>query len=324
MKAVTAACCAAGLAVLFTLHAAEGAADYPVRPVRLITPTLPGGTTDILARLFGAKLAEKFQQQVVVDNRASASGVIAGEITARAQPDGYTFYLTYVQHNVNAIINPRLPYHPVNDFTPVSQLTAAGMVLAVHPSVPPVNAREFIEWSRGYKGALNYGSAGNGSGGHLAGELFNSMAGVKSQHIAYRGAGPAMVDLVGGQYPYGFIGMQGAQAVIRSGKVRALAVTTPQRVGVLPDVPTLAESGLPGFEVLGWYGVLAPARLPPDILGLWHRELTAILQRPDIRERITADGAEPVGSAPAEFRKFMHDDLAKWTRVIRQSGAKID
>src|SRR6267378_6672504 len=209
---------------------AAGAAlsqDYPSRPIRLVTPAAPGGTTDLLARLVGAKLGEVFGQQVMVDNRASASGVIAGEITAKAPPDGYTLLLAYHQHTINAALSPSLPYHPVNDFTPITQLTRAGLLLVVHPSSPPRTLQEFVDWTRKRSGELNYGSAGLGSGGHLAGELYKQMAGIKAEHIPYKGSGPALMDLVGGRYDYNFAGLQAAQTQVRGGKLRALAVTTP-------------------------------------------------------------------------------------------------
>ena len=305
--------------VVFALVAALQAhaqSNYPNRPIRLITPAAPGGTTDILARLFGARMSETFKQQFVVDNRASASGVNAAEIVARAPADGYTLFLPFIQHTVNAALNPNLPYKVVDDFTPVSQLTAGGMMLLVPLSSPVKNLKEFIEWSKSYKGALNYGSAGLGSGGHLAGELYNQMAGVKAQHIPYKGAGPAMIDLVGGQYQFGFAGMQGSQVLVRAGKLRALAVTTPKRVAVLPDLPAMAEV-LPGFDVMGWYGVLGPARLPKDIVAKLHDELVRILALPDVRERILADGSEPVGSTPEAFRKYLLADAAKWAKLIK-------
>ena len=297
--------------------------DYPSRPIRLITPAAQGGTTDLLARVFGARLSDAFKQQVLVDNRASASGVIAGEMTAAAPPDGYTLLLAYHQHTVNAALNPKLPYHPVNSFTPITQLTSAGLMLVVHPSAPVKNLAEFMEWTKNFKGALNYGSAGNGSGGHLAGELYKQMTGVKAEHIPYKGSGPAMMDLVAGQYQYNFAGLQGAQTLVRSGKLRALAITTPKRVAALPDLPAVAEA-LPGFEVVGWYGVIGPPNLPKPIVTRLNEELTRIVNLPDVRERILADGSEPVGSTPEEFRQFMLADLAKWAKVVRESGAKLD
>ena len=297
--------------------------DYPSRPIRLITPAAQGGTTDLLARVFGARLAEVFKQQVVVDNRASASGVIAGELTANAPPDGYTLLLAYHQHTINAALNPNLPYHPVNSFTPITQLTSAALMLVVNPATPVRSLEEFLSWTRNYPGPLNYGSAGNGSGGHLAGELYKLMTGVKAEHIPYKGSGPAMMDLVAGQYHYNFAGIQGAQALVRSGKLRALAITAPRRLAALPDLPAVAEM-LPGFEVVGWYGVIGPANLPGPIVTRLHEELAKVLGQPEVRERIVADGSEPIGSTPGEFRQFMLADLAKWAKVVKQSGAKLD
>ena len=313
------------LAATLALFGAQALAqdDYPSKPIRLITPAAQGGTTDILARVFGAKLSETYKQQVLVDNRASASGVIAGEMVANAAPDGYTLLLAYHQHTVNAALNSKLPYHPVNNFTPITQLTSAGLMLVVHPSSPPQTLAEFIEWTKNFKGALNFGSAGVGSGGHLAGELYKQMTGVKAEHVAYKGAGPAMMDLVAGQYHYNFSGLQGAQTLIRGGKLRGLAITTPRRVAALPDVPAVAEA-LPGFEVVGWYGVIGPANMPRAVVAKLHGELIRILSLPDIRQRILADGSEPVGSSPEDFRQFMLADLAKWAKVVKESGAKID
>jgi tripartite-type tricarboxylate transporter receptor subunit TctC len=311
-------------AALLLLAAAPSLAqDFPSRPVRLITPTAQGGTTDILARLFSARLTEIWKQPVVVDNRASAAGVVAGELTAQAAPDGHTLLLAYHQHTVNAALNPQLPYHPVDDFTPITQLTSAGLYLVVNPSSPPRTLDEFIAWTKTFQGALNFGSAGIGSGGHLAGELYKQMTGVKAEHIPYKGAGPAMADLVAGQYHYNFSGLQGAQVQVRAGRLRGIAVTTPRRIPAMPDVPAMAES-LPGFEVVGWYGVIGPRNLPQPILSRLHTELVKVLNQPDVRERIVADGSEPVGSSPEEFRRFMHADLTKWAKVVKESGAKLN
>jgi len=316
-------------ALLFPLALAFAASakaqqDYPTRPIRLITAAAQGGTSDILARSFAAHLTETFKQPVVVDNRASASGVIAGELTANAPPDGYTLLLVYHQHTVNAALNPKLPYHPVNSFTPITQLTTAGLMLVVNPAATPVkDIKEFVEWTKYFKGPLNYGSAGNGTGGHLAGELYKMMTGVKAEHIPYKGSGPALMDLLAGQYQFNFAGIQAAQVQVRAGKLRGLAVTTPKRLAALPDLPAMAEV-LPGFEVVGWYGIVGPARLPKPIVTRLHDELVRILNRPDIRERIVADGSEPAGTTPEEFRRFMLADLAKWAKLVKESGAKLD
>ena len=313
-------------AMLAALCMAQGYAqtgDYPNRPIRLITPAQPGGTTDILARVFGARLAETYKQQIVVDNRASAAGVIAGELTARAAPDGYTLFMAYHQHTVTAALNPKLPYHAVNDFTPISQLTRAGLILVINPSSPPKNLKEFIDWTKNFKGALNFGSAGTGSGGHLAGELYNLATGIKAAHIPYKGSAPSLIDLAAGQYHYNFVGMQAAQALVKGGKLRALAVTAPKRVGAYKDLPAVAEL-LPGFEVVGWYGVMGPAKLPKPIVAKLHGDLVKFLHAPDIRDRIVADGSEPVGSEPEAFRLYLLADMAKWAKLVKESGAKLD
>lgn len=297
-------------------------ANYPNHPIRFIVPAAPGGTTDTLARLFGAKMTDELHEQVVVDNRASASGVLAGDIVAHAEPDGYTLFLPYHQHTVNAALLSKLPYHPVNDFTPITQLTAAGLLLVVNPSSPPRDFKQFIEWTKNYKGPLNFGSAGVGSGGHLAGELYKIMTGVKAQHIPYKGTGPALSALLGGEYQYNFAGMLAASHMAKDGRLRAIAVTTPTRVPAMPNVPTIAESGLPGFEVVGWYGVMAPAKLPAPLVTRLHTLLTNILKQPDIQKTIFNDGATPVGSTPAAFRQYLLADMAKWQKVVKASGAK--
>jgi tripartite-type tricarboxylate transporter receptor subunit TctC len=316
----------AALSLLSAVAYGQGSKDgtnYPTRPVRFITPAAPGGTTDILARLFSARLTEVFKQQFIVDNRASANGVIAAELTKAAPPDGYTLFLAYHQHTVNAALNSKLPYHAVNDFTAVTQLTRAGLMLVVHPSNPAKNVKEFVDWTKSYQSPINFGSAGNGSGGHLAGELYKLVTGIKAQHIPYKGSGPALTALAGGEYHFNFAGMQAAQGLVRGGKLRGIAVTTPKRIAALPDVPAMAEV-LPGFEVVGWYGVMAPPHMPKPILMRLYTEIINVLNRPDTRERILADGSEPVGSSPEDFTQFLLADLDKWAKVVKQSGAKLD
>ena len=300
--------------------AAQG--EFPNRTIRLITPAAPGGTTDILSRLVAAKLTETMGQQVIVDNRASASGVNAGEITARAAPDGHTLLLVYHQHTINAALNAKLPYHPVNDFTPISQLTSAGLFLVVNPSTPAKTPKEFLDWTRSLKGSINFGSAGIGSGGHLAGELYNLMAGIKAQHIPYKGSGPALADLVGGQYHYNFAGMQAAQSLVRAGRLRGIAVSNPKRIAAMADVPAMAEV-LPGFELVGWYVIAGPAKMPKPLVSRLNTELLRFLAMPDVRERILADGSEPVGNDPETFRKYMLADMIKWAKLVKESGAKL-
>jgi tripartite-type tricarboxylate transporter receptor subunit TctC len=311
------------MTVLLVVAAPLAAQEYPSKPIRLITPAAQGGTTDILARIFGQKLTEAWGQQVVVDNRASAAGVIAGQLTAQAAPDGYTLLLAYHQHTVNAALNPKLPYHPVNDFTPITQLTSAGLMLVINPKSPPQNLQEFVAWTRSFQGALNFGSAGIGSGGHLAGELYKLLAGVKAEHIPYKGSGPAIADLIAGQYHFNFAGLQPAQVQVRAGRLRGIAVTTPKRLPASPDIPAMAEA-VPGFEVVGWYGVIGPAHMPQPLVQKLHGELVRILNMPDVKSRIEGDGSEPVGSSPEEFRRFMHADLEKWAKVVKESGAKLE
>ena len=298
------------------------AADYPSRPVRIITPAAPGGTTDFLARLLAAHLTKVWNQQIIVDNRASASGVNGAEITKDSLPDGYTLFIPYHQHTVNAAIIPKLPYHPVNDFTPITQMTAAGLLLVVNPSHPAKTAKDFVQWTKTTKEPINFGSAGIGSGGHLAGELYNLMVGIKSQHIPYKGTGPAAVGLISGEYHYNFMGLAGAFTHVRSGKLRGIAVSNGKRLGTAPDIPAMNEV-LPGFEVVGWYGVAAPAKLPKPILTKIHTEIANYVKSPEFAKIADANGSEPVTNSPEVFRQFMLDDMKKWADVVKRSGAKF-
>ena len=298
------------------------AADYPSRPVRIITPAAPGGTTDFLARLLAAHLTKVWNQQVIVDNRGSASGVNGAEITKDSLPDGYTLFIPYHQHTVNAAIIPKLPYHPVNDFTPITQMTAAGLLLVVNPSHPAKTAKDFVQWTKTTKEPINFGSAGIGSGGHLAGELYNLMVGIKSQHIPYKGTGPAAVGLISGEYHYNFMGLAGAFTHVRSGKLRGIAVSNAKRLANAPEIPAMNEV-LPGFEVVGWYGVAAPAKLPKPILTKIHTEIANYVKSPEFAKIADANGSEPVTNSPEVFRQFMLDDMKKWADVVKRSGAKF-
>lgn len=302
---------------------AAPAADWPARPIRFVTPAAPGGTTDTLSRIFSARMTETLGTQVIVDNRGSASGVLAAQIVNTAAPDGYTLLMAYHQHTVNAALM-KLPYHPVNDFTPITQLTEAGLVLVVNPSSPAKNFKEFLAWTRGFKGALNFGSAGLGSGGHLAGELYKIQAGVKADHIPYKGAGPSFIALMGGEYHYNFGGLAGALPLARAGKLRAIAVTTEKRIPGYEDIPTVRESGLPNFVVVGWYGVITPPKLPKALVTRLHAELVKVLNEPVTNKRVTGLGGTPVGNDPETFRKFMLADMNKWADVVKKSGAKAE
>lgn len=309
--------------VLPTLTHAVAADAYPNRPIRIITPAQPGGTTDFLARLLSAHFTDTWKQQAIVDNRGSASGVNAAEITQHAAPDGYTLIVAYHQHTINAALLSKLPYHPVNDFTPISQMTEAGTLLVVHPSHPAKNLKEFITWSKSIKDPINFGSAGVGSGGHLAGELYNLMLGIKAQHIPYKGTGPALIDLVAGQYHFNFTGLTGGVTLVKAGRLRAIAVSAPKRVKSLPDLPAMSEV-LPGFTVVGWYGLLGPAQLPKPLVSRIHAQTVALVRSPAFIERMTALGSEVVGSEPQAFRQFMLADLNKWSDLVKRAGIKVN
>ncbi len=300
---------------------AQAADAYPNRPVRIITPANPGGTTDFLARMLAAHLTKAWGQQAIVDNRGSASGVNGAEITKESAPDGYTLFIPYHQHTVNAALIKKLPYHPVNDFTPISQMTAGGVLLVVNPSHPAKNAKEFVQWAKATQDPINFGSAGIGSGGHLAGELLKLKLGIQATHIPYRGTGPAIVGLLAGEYHFNFMGLTGAFGQVRAGKLRAIAVSAPKRLESAPDIPSLSEV-VPGFEVMGWYGVMAPAKLPKPLLNKIHAEVVNLVKSPEFIKIMGNLGSEAVSSTPEEFRKFMLDDMKKWADVVKRAGIK--
>lgn len=310
------------LGLAMPLAPAQAADNYPSRPVRIVTPAAPGGTTDFLARLLAAHLTKAWGQQAIVDNRGSASGVNGAEIVQQSAPDGYTLLIPYHQHTVNAAILPKLPYHPVNDFTPITQMTAGGLLLVVNPSHPAKTARDFVQWSKTTKDPINFGSAGIGSGGHLAGELYKLMTATQAQHIPYKGTGPASIALISGEYHFNFMGLTGAFAQVRAGKLRGIAVTGPKRLKAAPDIPAMAEV-LPGFEVVGWYGVVAPARLPKPLLIRLHTEISKFVKSPEFGKVAEANGSEPVTNSPEEFRQFMLADMKKWADVVKRSGIKF-
>ena len=303
---------------------ASAAEAYPDKPIRLIVPQPPGGTSDILARVLALKLAENLRQQIIIDNRAGASGTIGTDLAAKSPPDGYTLVLVYTTHATTPGIYGKLPYDPVADFAPITLAAAAPLLLVVHPKIPVTSVKELIAYAKTRPGELNFCSAGNGSGSHLAGELFNTMTGVKLTHIPYKGSGLAITELIGGQVQLMFAGIVPIDPHVKSGRVRSIAVSSAKRSVAIPQVPTIAESGLPGFEVVGWYGVLAPARTPHPIVVRLHNELVKILQTQDIRDRLLSEGAEPVGNTPAEFTAFIKTDIGRWAKVIKAAGAKLD
>jgi len=323
MRRLAVVCLLLACPMLWTASHAQSSGDFPNRPVRIITPAQPGGTTDFLARLLAAHFTEAWKQQAIVDNRGSASGINAAEITKNSSPDGYTLMVVYHQHTINAIIQSKLPYHPVNDFTPIGQMTEAGTLLVVNPAHPAKNLKEFVDWTKSTKEPINFGSAGIGSGGHMAGELYKLATGVNAQHIPYKGTGPALIDLMAGQYHFNFTGLTGGITQVKAGKLRAIAVSAPKRLKSLPDVPAVAEA-LPGFSVVGWYGLMGPPQLAKPLITKIHAETMNLVKSPEFVKRMTSLGSEIVGSNPEDFRQFMLADLKKWADLVKRSGMKFN
>lgn len=313
----------AWLALAAGVQAAD-AVKYPTKPIRMLVPAPPGGTTDLLARIVGAKLSENWNSQVVVDNRGGAGGVVAADILAKSDADGHTLMMAYTAHTVNAALHPKLPYRVIDDFQAVTQVTQAGLMLVVTPTLPVKSVKELIAYGKANPGKLSFSSAGNGSGGHVAGELFKMMTGVQAQHIPYKGTGPSLIDLMAGHIPMSFAGLLPVQPHVKAGKVRALAVTSLERIRSFPDIPTVSEAGIPGFEVVGWYGVLAPRAIPKPVLDKLHGEIVKIVRVKDIEDRLTFEGSVVVASTPAEFTKFLRADLAKWQKVLGGTKAQVD
>jgi tripartite-type tricarboxylate transporter receptor subunit TctC len=303
------------------LASAQTADNYPSRSIRIVTPANPGGTTDFLARVLAPHLTKIWNQQAIVDNRGSASGVNGAEIVKNSAPDGYTLFMAYHQHTVNAALIAKLPYHPVNDFSAITQMTEGGLLLVVNPSHPAKSAKDFLQWAKTTKDPINFGSAGIGSGGHLAGELLALMAGIKTQHIPYKGTGPAIIGLLGGEYHYNFMGLTGAFGQVRAGKLRGIAVTTTTRLPNAPDIPALSEV-LPGFEVVGWYGVTGPANMPKPLVDKIHAAILSLATSPEFIKLMRNNGSEVKTNTPEEFRQFQLADMKKWADVAKRAGIK--
>ena len=315
-------------AILTALIAFGGSAlaqTWPAKPVRLIVPYPPGGSADILARAIGQKLAEGMGQQVVVDNRPGAGTAIGAEATAKAPPDGYTIMLgTVSSHAINPALNPTLKYDPVKDFAPVSLVASIPFALVVHPSLPVNTVKELVALAKAKPAALNFSSAGNGTSNHLAGELFKSMTGTYMVHIPYKGSAPALNDLIAGQVQLMFDLVLTTAPHVRSGAVRAIAVTGRERSSALPGVPTVAESGVPGYEVSAWFGFFAPAGTPAAIVTALNAETVKAMRLPDLRDRLASQGADAVTDTPEQFAAYVKEELGKWTRVVKASGMKAD
>lgn len=317
--------CAAALiaAVPASTAAAAERADYPSRPIRLVVPFVAGGSTDIIARVVGQKLAEQWGKQVVVDNRPGANGVIAMEIVARAVPDGYTLVLGYIANLGTApALNPKLPYDPIKDYAPISHIASAPSIGVVHPGVPAKNLQELIALARAKPESVSFGSAAVGSIGHLSGELINRMAGVRMQHVPYKGGGQAVTDVLAGQIQMVIIGMTAVTPHVRAGRLRPILMTGAKRSFAFPDVPTVAEQGFPGFAADAWYGLLAPAKTPRAIVDQLNAAVVRIVALPESKERLAAVGFEIVGSSPEAFAKLIREDIPKWNKVVREGAIR--
>ena len=298
---------------------------YPSKPIRFVVPYPAGGPLDTVARLLAQKVSEGVGQPVVVDNKPGAGGNIGADIVAKSPADGYTILMGAVAtHAINPTLYAAIPYDPVRDFAPITQVASTPNVLVVNPSVPATSVRDFIAYAKANPGKLNFGSGSTGSAGHLAGELFKAMAGVEMTHVPYKGAAPAMNDLVGGQIQLMFDNLASSLGQVKAGRIKAIAVTTAKRTPLAPDLPTVAESGLPGFDISTWFGVFAPANTPREARDLLHVQFTRALAAPDVREKMLALGAEPVGSRPEEFAAYIKAEADKYARVIKASGAKVD
>lgn len=300
------------------------AQPYPTRPIRLIIPFGPGGGTDIIARIVSQKLSEAWGQQVVVDNRPGGGGNIAAEISARAAPDGYTVFQLNAQNAVAVSLYKQLNYDVVRDFAAVTQLANVSFILLTHPSVPAKTVRELIALAKAQPGKLNYSSSGVGSTGHLSAELFKAMAGIDVVHIPYSAAAPIHTDLLSGQVQMVFAVVATALPPIKSGKLRPLGISSPKRFALVPDIPTIAESGVPGYQSDSWYGLVVPARTPQTVVSKLSAETRRILQLPEVKERMSALGIELVDSTPEQFAQFIKSEISRWGRAVKASGVRIE
>ncbi len=321
---VTALAAVGALAASGCFAQSGAASDYPAKPIRLIVPFASGGGTDITARTIAQKLTERWGQQVIADNRPGANGTIGADLIAKAAPDGYTFGMISTSHSVNPSLMKKLSYDLVQDLAPITQATTQPYALVVHPSLPAKSMKELIALARARPGALNYGSSGTGGLSHLSGALLGSLAKIDIVHIPYKGGNPAMIDVIAGQIQMLYSTLLQAQTHIKSGKLRALGVTTAKRSPAAPQLPTMQEAGIAGYEVAGWYGVVAPAKMPPAIVAKLNQEIVRILQSPDVKERMSADGSEPVGSTPGQFGTHIKNEVAKWRKLIQETGIRAE
>lgn len=321
-RLVLVAAAAVTAAALPTLSWAQA---FPSRPVTMIVPFPAGGTTDIVARLTAQKLSETWGQPVIVDNRAGAGGNIGSAMVAKAVPDGYTLLMgTVGTHAINASLYAKMPYDVVKDFAPITNVAAVPNMLVVTPDLPVKTVRELIDYGKKNPGKLNMASSGNGTSIHLSGELFKVMTGVAMEHIPYKGSAPALTDLMGGQVQVMFDNMPSALPHVKAGKLRAIAVTAATRSPAMPDLPTIAEAGVPGFEAASWFGLLAPAGTPKEIVAKIHADVVKAMKTTDLTEKMGQQGAVAVGNTPDEFAAYIKAELAKWEKVVKASGARAD
>ena len=301
------------------------AQSYPVKPIRLIVPYPPGGATDIFGRILGARLGELLGQQVVPEQRAGAAGVLGAEAAARAAPDGYTLVVGQASNlAINQHLMSKLPYDPVKDFAPITLIATSPNLLVVHPSLPARSVNDLVALAKARPGSINYASAGNGSPGHLAAEYFKELAKIDIVHIPYKGATPALTDVIAGQASLYFTSPIAAQPYVQSGRLRQLAVTSAQRFPPLPDVPTVAESGLRDYEIVSWWGLLAPAGVPREIIARVHAEAVKALNTAEMKERLAGQGAMVVTNTPEQFAAYIKSEIANWGRIVAVSGARMD
>nr|WP_145552084.1 tripartite tricarboxylate transporter substrate binding protein [Variovorax boronicumulans] len=303
---------------------AAHAQAWPTKPVKLVVSYPPGGTLDAVARIVATPLSQRLGQPVVVDNRAGAGGAIGGDLVAKSAPDGYTVLLDASNHAQNPALRSKMPFDTLRDLAPVSLLVKVPNVLVVNPATPIRTVQDLIAQARAKPGEINFASSGNGSAQHLAAEQFSAMAGVRMTHVAYKGGGPALTDVMAGQVPVFFGSLASSLAYIQGGKLRAVAVTGRARAAVLPEVPTVAEAGLPAYEVYEWNAVFVPAGTPPAITERLSRELTAVLQTPEVRQRLEATGAEVIGAGPAELDAFRRAEITRWTKLARDNRIQLD
>ena len=308
---------------LAAVPATAFAQAYPQKTIRFVVPFPPGGATDALARILGERMSDAWKQPVLIDNRAGAGGNIAAELVAKSPADGYTIIVVGMSHAANLALYSRLAYHPVRDFAPVTQAVAMNMFLVVHPSLPVRSVKELIALARAKPGALNYASGGSGSTPHMAMELFKSLAKIDLVHVPYKGT-QSVIGIMRGEAALLFENLISVGAHVQSGKLRALAVGATKRSGAMPELPTVAEAGVPGYEMAAWFGVLAPAGTPRPVVTTLHREMANTLKQPEVRERFAKLGAEPVGSTPEDFDALIKSEIAKWGKVVKEAGLKAD